>query len=477
MINKTLLLFLTLVIFQSAQAANKYVRAGASGNGNDWTNALPSLPSSLTRGDTYYVASGSYNGRSFKDAVSGTKAITIKKATGGDHGTEAGWKESYGTGAATFDGQLAFNSSYYVFDGSEGGGPTAWGKGFGFKVTETGDSTAVISVGNGTAGDNISIRHTELVGKGRAGTGGGNLGNDGVAIYGHSNITVSYCYIHETGRCPFFVSPSNLVVEYSQIGKFYGSEAVHSEVASIWAFISKMGDVTFRYNLFTYVYSTGGLMFDNSSNPSCHLYVYGNVFYESSPWQEANGVIGGWTGGGGEKFYNALVYNNSFVTVDQAVLSNFPNIHGGCVAKNNLWYSCAGENFDIFEHDFNHFINSGGTYGEKHGSSGSGDPFVDYKNLNFALKSDTPPGDSSVPAQYRTDMFGNVGLTRGAVQFSSSSPTPTPEPTATPEPTPTPEPSVTPEPSPTPGSATFEDWIKEQNNWIRKHPPYPDNKN
>src|SRR3989304_8100596 len=49
-------------------AASHYVRSGASGSGNgsDWTNAYTTLPSSLIRGDVYYVAGGTYSGRTFR---------------------------------------------------------------------------------------------------------------------------------------------------------------------------------------------------------------------------------------------------------------------------------------------------------------------------------------------------------------------------------------------------------------------------
>ena len=46
----------------------------------------------------------------------------------------------------------------------------------------------------------------------------------------------------------------------------------------------------------------------------------------------------------------------------------------------------------------------------------------------------------------------------------SAVPTPTPAPTATPAPTVTPKPPA----------QTFEKWLEEQNNWVRAHPPYPD---
>ena len=78
---KILLKLLALSLFTAAQtaiAANYYVRAGATGanNGADWANAYTSLPGTLTRGSTYYVADGSYSGYTFDDDASGTSTIT-----------------------------------------------------------------------------------------------------------------------------------------------------------------------------------------------------------------------------------------------------------------------------------------------------------------------------------------------------------------------------------------------------------------
>src|ERR1700754_1598691 len=55
-----------------AQAANHYIRAGSTGaqTGNDWSSAWPALPSTLVRGDTYYIADGTYSGRTFSTAAS-----------------------------------------------------------------------------------------------------------------------------------------------------------------------------------------------------------------------------------------------------------------------------------------------------------------------------------------------------------------------------------------------------------------------
>ncbi|NML18697.1 hypothetical protein, partial [Azohydromonas caseinilytica] len=102
-----------------ASAANVYVRPGATGanNGSDWANAYTALPSTLVRGNVYYIAAGSYAGRTFSTAASGTTPVTIKKATVADHGTSTGWSDAYGTGQASFTGGISFTTPYWVFDG------------------------------------------------------------------------------------------------------------------------------------------------------------------------------------------------------------------------------------------------------------------------------------------------------------------------------------------------------------------------
>ncbi|WP_157272387.1 hypothetical protein [Azohydromonas aeria] len=397
-----------------ASAANIYVRAGATGagNGSDWANAYTALPSTLVRGNTYYVAAGSYAGRTFSTAASGTTPITIKKATVADHGTNTGWNDAYGTGQAQFTSGLRFTSPYWVIDGQTGGGQANnWMGAFGFKVTERGDANAILNFQSG--GSFVTVRHVSLVGKGSVSSSGGSMSNDAVAVYGASNVTISHYHMTGIGRCPFFISPRNFVAEHGWVEKYYGSSAVHSEIASIWGFAGSVGDTTFRHNLFTDVQSTGGLMWDNSSNTSARLMVYGNVFYRPSgaTWQQANGVVGGWTGGGGEQFHNAKVYNNAFINVNQAALSTLPRIASGNEAFNNIFLNSQAPSFAKFaSHNHNHFINSGTTQGESAGTTASTDPFVNVAALDFRLKAATGAG-SNFATPYNVDGLGN---TRGS---------------------------------------------------------------
>jgi hypothetical protein len=412
-----------------ANAANHYIRAGASGSGagTDWTNACTDFTgscavSSMVRGDVYYIGTGSYGSYNFNSAVSGTSVITIKKAIATDHGTDTGWSSSYGDGEANF-GPLTFSTAYWVFDGQTGGGPGSWTTGFGFRVTHTTTHAVQIPRTN-----NITLRHLELQGNSTDGV-------QGFRLTAANNVTISYYYTENIGNCPFFLVPvSNFVAEYGYVGRYYGSSTNHSEIASIWGGVTN--STTFRYSVFTSVTSTGGLMWDNHEDHTASLNVYGNVFYQSSSsgaWDNnANGLIGGWTGGNGEDCYHLRVYNNTFYNTSGRIFTTFITRSGDNIAENNVFYNSASPAYDdVQTHDYNHYINSGGTHSEAQGASAnSGDPFVNAAGLDFRLTADTPPG-LSLAAPYGVDPSGAIrgssGIwDRGAFQFVGASTGPKP---------------------------------------------------
>ena len=165
---KLMLYVLLWAVPMAAQAAPTtfYIRAGATGNGSgtDWTNAYGSLPSTLQRGATYYIADGTYPGYTLDDPVSGMELITVKKATVADHGTSVGWSDSFGDGQAVFP-SIMFSTSYYVFDGVTGGGPGNWDSGFGFEITSTPpnscrDNGNLITFGPGASF--VTVRHSHI---------------------------------------------------------------------------------------------------------------------------------------------------------------------------------------------------------------------------------------------------------------------------------------------------------------------------
>ena len=74
MVKKLFLLVLFIALSTTAFAATHYIRqSGGGGGGTTWTNAYNGIPATLTRGDTYVIAGGSYGSYIFDD--SGTSTI------------------------------------------------------------------------------------------------------------------------------------------------------------------------------------------------------------------------------------------------------------------------------------------------------------------------------------------------------------------------------------------------------------------
>jgi len=434
---ETLFLVLVLLVPSLASAATLYVRAGATGrgDGSDWANAYPALPSTLGRGNDYYIAGGSYPAYAFSTPASGTTVITVKKATVADHGTGTGWSDSYGQAQAAFP-SIRFTTSHWVFDGQTGGGPGSWTSGFGFRINQTSNPGVQVNPQSGSV-SNISVRHFEVIGTRNAQAGADAFAIPNLGSATVSNVTVSYFYFDQISRCPFLLAPgtsaNGIVIEYGYTG-VYGdlSNSVHSEVASMWA---GMRNVTFRYNIFTYVYSTGGLMWEGDG-----LYVYGNTFYRrpnTATWDYPNGIIGTWTS---STATNVKVYNNSFV--DITAPSGSGNVFGslytspttGNEIRNNLFVNVArpmggGALFPTQTH--NHFI--GTTAFGASSTTGSGDPFVDKVNLDFRLTAATPAG-TALGSPFDVDALGTArgrdgSIDRGAYEFNGTATVVVPPPT------------------------------------------------
>lgn len=406
------------------------VRAGATGanNGSDWNNAFTSLPATLQRGATYYIADGNYSGYTCDDLESGTALITIKKATASDHKTETGWNSTYGDGQAVF-GSFVIMTDNWVIDGVVGGGPGSWTSGHGFRVNgsiqinPTYNSVHAWAVGQDNGGDNVTLNHIEIVGSGNPST------DDAVSNANNEGLFLSHLYTRDTDNCPinlFFTS--NVVWEYCYHGRFVSSVEHHAEIV----FLYGKGDVTIRWNLFRWVESTGGIMIHNPDSQPVDI--YGNVFYRASneTWSYGgDGVVGGWSNRSDLTIRNVRAYNNTFINVPKGafgLIGSTPN--SGLVAKNNYFYNTGtGLPTGAWTADYNHYQDSG-SEAEANGTQGSGNPFlsIDPTSNNFAqLNSATAAADPGVSAQYRTDWFGTVGTNRGAVQTSASpAPTPTP---------------------------------------------------
>lgn len=411
----------------SVDAATRHVRPGGIGSGADWTTACGSV-SCAARGDLVYLAGGNWGAMRFSTPASGSTVITIKKATVTDHGSDVGWSPLYAE-QAVFDGGLSVSSPYWLIDGVTGGGPGAWTTGFGFKAKTTSDT--VISV----SASNVTLRHLEGQGNGGDGDGSGPA-QDIFGIYdaGVSNVTLSYAYLYDSGRCIYFLRGSNLVFEYNYTGRHESTAAQHSEVASVWSGGAPLKNVTFRYNVFTHSEGTGGLMVEGDG-----LYVYGNIFVARAGTSlgGGNGLIGTWTA---SALTNMKVYNNTVVNAGVRFIGLLNSNDTGAEVRNNLIVNSSASNDSLgllmTAHSHNHYAGiSDGPVSETTQSTGAV-AFVDAANLNFTPTVNTPAGQA-LAAPYNVDMNGRQRTTgtRGAIEYAGGAPPPPPPPPPPPGPT------------------------------------------
>lgn len=373
--------------------ANHYVRQGATGtgSGNDWTNAYTTLPATLTRGDTYYIADGTYGSYTFDDVVLGTLVITVKKATIADHGTETGWADSYGDGQAAMGAQLRFNTSYFVVDGNS----PNWS--YGLTINNTSFSQSIyMPTGSVT---NITVKGIDVEMNGADRTG--------VTINGGSNMTISNCAAHNMqgdGLAANF--GSNVLIEYFHVyDRAFGA---HGDAFQF----NNSSDITIRYSKFDW---DGQQVFMGGVAPGNQgaYTIYGNLFY------------GGATSGKGlHRHDNAimeqpvLVYNNSFYG-----LNNATDLGDGVVDyRNNIFYNYNSISLGGSSHTYNYY-QTGNTVTEATKQTG-GDPFVNAGADNFALAFGTTAGDSTIGGTYATDFAGiarSIDGTwdRGAYEYDS----------------------------------------------------------
>jgi len=396
-ITLSILIFLIIVLAISVttHAATHCVSPSGSGSktGADWNNAYANIPASLVRGDTYYIADGSYGNHTFGDAVSGTTAIVIRKATAADHGVDTGWNNSYGAGQAVF-GSWRFahaNSGYYEFEGYS----AAVTKGCGIKVQMPLESNlyssgaaAIIFGGGSTANfPYMTFKYLEVSGPYSTGTYSSSLyrtgiffsQNDGSNNTSHS--TVSHCWIHNGCTTPIADGDGNsyLTIEYCELCDMNDTGGI--DHADVYVVASNNG--IFRYN-YCHNYVPCGLFMQGGTSVS-GFQVYGNVF--DGGGKTATQFI---TCNTGCTLTNWQVYNNTIVDVDSPFNLASPSVIG-CKFYNNLFCGHSG---------------SGGSGWDTQNSlTVSSSVFVNYAGKDFHLQSHTTSG-TTLSSPYNIDMDG-----------------------------------------------------------------------
>jgi hypothetical protein len=426
---RALLAFLAALSLSSgALAANRYVRPGASGDGSgsDWHNAYTALPDTLVRGDTYYLADGTYGPYSFRN-VPGTSLITIKKATNADHGTDTGWQASYGDGEALFRGSATVwsfmaGASYYSIHGQRGAGNVTGSYGIRLTTSASRNSAvALVAADTSTVfsetGNHRSITIDSVEFDWNNGTAAGASGATRAvqwnAANDSSNITLSNCYIHHSSGFGVFAGSvgSNLVVENCFFERNGGSTNYHHE--TLW--VTGTNGFTFRGNTIKDTVNgalTGWVMLGAVSN----AHIYNNVFTCSSPSACAtggNGIIATWDA---NQYANTNVHivNNTFANLPS---SGNPAIYfkhsGGAVdtnvnVLNNLFFTTT---FAVVGATNQTHSACGGGATCVGGSAQNGLPpsiFRSWTEQDLRLASPTQPGTASA---YLAD---KSGVARGA---------------------------------------------------------------
>jgi len=472
-------IILLLLFCTSSWGANKYIRAGATGNGSgaDWTNAYASFGAAGIndnagtgpRGNTYYVADGSYGSLTLRNANSGTAVITIKKATVADHGTATGWSDGYGNGQATFGYTIVSlaSTSYYTFDGQvrnadwQTGGTNQYGFAF----------TNNMRLDNATEArgpHDVVFRYCDIKGGGRD-TG---RGDDVVySLYGADNITFQFCALRDCDRCIFLLraNPKNWLIDSCYMARNTSTPAIHSELMST----TDGANMVWKNNVIEDIEGTAVWAFLNNGTAT-GWQIYGNVIYHTAAYIAnagrpahnfgISGVIYVANDASQRNTLNDLQFYNNTIAF---IVGTYSGIHVEAgtnnLVKNNIWFSCVNTGHAGMSGSYNSYYSTpgGDTGSNSISATANNNMFVDAAARNLRLSgTNLPAAGTNLGSPWNVDIDGvsrggGGSWDRGAFEFGGApaptpTPTPTPGPTATPTATPTPGPTATPTPGPTP---------------------------
>lgn len=423
---RLLLLLSNLLLAVQLSAANHYVLDGGSGDGSSWSSAWDVLPTTLVRGDTYYIGDGTYAAYDFDTAASGSTYVYIRKATTADHGTDTGWSSAYGDGQAVFTstgGIWAFSTPYWDIDGQTGSLNGARG----FQLVITGTATPVYAARCSAAGaGHLIFRDVEMSSTGDIGAMDPSAKQSG--FYCTQSVTdVSFydCYIHDLKWCAYvFSSMSNIIVSGGWVENTHSFSLAHGQAVQMGPGL--VTDALFIGIMFKNTHGTGVLValdnlgFARINVANCIHWSTAHAAYGLDGTSQFFGTTSGDTATDchvfGCTFVGGNIYNATRATPDAI---DFNESASNCTAYNNLWYD-SNAGFTLVDHDYNWFYLSG-TQSETHIQNGSGNPFTDLSGGDFTLTANTEAG-TTLSSPYDVDITGaaRTTWTRGAYEFGSS---------------------------------------------------------
>jgi hypothetical protein len=397
-------------------AATQYVRDGGTSSAcTSWTDACDQITTAHTnasRGDTIWVADGSYNGVTLDKAESGTTRITIKKATAAAHGTETGWLSTYGDGQATI-GDVLVQSDYYTVDGATRN-ESNWesGSDYGFHVTAVAASTSF-----GPVGHNLILQYVDVGGaEGTAFTG--SEPTEGIYIGGFTETvtgwTISRCRVHNV-KLPFqLAGASGFTIEYTAMGPAWSKETIRGQVVA--------ASLIIRYN---YMHDacqgvpgepgaegcTGQIAIWDGSNFNGNQ-IYGNVIWTTKSTHHSDACILVGSTITPPTASNTVIYNNTLVGVASGQCSLSAPAGTSNVIRNNIWYNLGVG------------VGTGCSANTCSDNEVVSNIFVNAATGNFRLSQATTAG-FSLSSPYNADMDGvtrgsDGTWDRGAFEFDST---------------------------------------------------------
>ena len=313
--------------------ATHYIRSGAtgSGSGEDWTNAYTDWPTFI-RGDTYYLAGGTYGGDTWNVANDGSLKITIKKAYASDHGAAGDWDASYGTTQAYINGTIAVRTGYYVIDGQYRN-ENDWTEGtaYGIKMYRPSDSKFFeTAFGASSTASNIEISYIWLQGQITGAVGR----NDMIYMYyGGADWHIHHNFFRESNSVWFYAGwggggSDDAIVEYNYFWENATYPTQHGE-----GFQCIGGDgFILRYNVLRDAKGTAILSVNDCNNWK----IYSNVFLDNDSFH-GNGAIG--VGNSAYSSSGFKVYGNTFVDGDCRVGLLYSYTNWSVI--NNIFLNCS----------------------------------------------------------------------------------------------------------------------------------------
>ena len=432
MLNNCLAVVLALFFTQSVFATDRCIRAAgsnaAAGTCGVWdTAACKSVAdSTLVRGDTVYIATGSYSEIVLSLTATGTP-ITIKPATIASHGSCTGWNDSF-AGQPTIAGVHFMSNDWTIDGGSRNESNWADDSSYGFRFTQRLFSSYYDPSNGQPCVDNITIKYSSI--------GGPRIGNtyaanpDGIYTLGLDSVTscdnwvIQRNLISNTDLAILAQGATNWTIEYNQLQNSWAKESIRGNDVS--------SGHTIRYNVSldacqekpgdTSSFCTAeiGIWSGSLSGSYDNISVYGNVFLTTTSEEHTSGcvAIGGGTGWAGVAASNVSIYNNTCAGIvsnvaDLKINGDVAGAGGGSgnLCKNNLWYSDPGTPTCIV---------SGGS--ESNNAVTGTNIFVNYASGNLRLASNTATG-ATLSSPYNVDMDGTTrgvpaAWSLGAFQFT-----------------------------------------------------------